>query len=184
MSSGSISAEGRNWWVPVILGAISIAFGAYLLVRPVEAIVALVWAIGVVSVAEGLASLFALFDKRVTLPKAWLVLYGVASIVFGYLAISRPAAIIGFLLVFVAVWLVVAGVFRIIFAIRVRKAIEGEFLIALSGMLAIALGLLFLYSPASALVAAKFWIGVGSLLYGGLQVGAGLMLRRHRTLAA
>jgi uncharacterized membrane protein HdeD (DUF308 family) len=90
----------------------------------------------------------------------------------------------GWLLVFVAVWLVVAGVFRIIFAIRVRKAIEGEFLIALSGMLAIALGLLFLYSPASALVAAKFWIGVGSLLYGGLQVGAGLMLRRHRTLAA
>lgn len=180
MGNISLSVEGRNWWVPVVLGAISIAFGAYLLLRPVEAIVALVWAVGVVSVAEGLASLMALFDKRVTLPRAWLVLYGVASIGFGYLAITRPAAIIGFLLVFVAAWLIVAGVFRIIFAMRVRRAVEGEFLIALSGMLAIMLGMMFFYSPASALVAAKFWIGVGSLFYGGLQVGAGLMLRRHR----
>jgi uncharacterized membrane protein HdeD (DUF308 family) len=180
MSNSSLSVEGRNWWVPVVLGVISIAFGAYLLARPVEAIVALVWALGVVSVAEGLASLFALFDKRVTFPKAWLVLYGITSIGFGYLAITRPAAIISFTLVFVAAWLIVAGVFRIIFAMRVRRAVGGEFLIALSGMLAIMLGMMFFYSPAPVLLAAKFWIGVGSLFYGGLQVGAGLFLLRHR----
>ncbi len=180
MNSTEAPTVSRSWWVVVFFGIVSVLFGLYLLYQPVRATAALAWAFGVLALAEGLGSLFAVFDRRVKLPKAWLLLYGVSSIVFGVVAVSNPLAVAGILLLFLASWLIVAGVFRILFAIKVRKEIEGEWLIALSGVLAIALGVMFLANPARAMVAAAIWIGVASLFYGALQIGAGFRLRGRK----
>ena len=81
-------------------------------------------------------------------------------------------------------WLIVAGVFRIVFAIRVRKEIVGEWLIALSGVLAIVLGVVFLRNPAIGLFTTAIWIGAGALAYGVLQVFAGFRFRKHKPVEA
>jgi uncharacterized membrane protein HdeD (DUF308 family) len=60
----------------------------------------------------------------------------------------------------------------------VRKEIEGEWLIALSGVLAIALGVMFFVHPAAGLVTVALWIGVVALVYGVLQIIAGFRLRK------
>jgi len=180
MNSTEVSSLTRIWWVPFFFGLVSVVFGLYLLYQPMRATAALAWAFGVLALAEGLASMFAVFDSKAKLPKAWLVLYGLSSIVFGVLAVSNPLATAGILLLFLAVWLIVAGVFRILFAIKVRKEIGGEWLIALSGVLAIVLGVMFLANPDRAMVAAALWIGVASLFYGALQIGAGFTLRGRK----
>ncbi len=64
------------------------------------------------------------------------------------------------------------------FALRVRRAIEGEWLVALSGALAIVLGLLFVLSPLAGLAITALWIGVTAVFYGVLQIAAGLRLRK------
>ncbi|WP_146907759.1 HdeD family acid-resistance protein [Arenimonas daejeonensis] len=180
MSDNAVSTMGRNWWVAVAFGVISVLFAFYLFTQPLQAVVALAWAFGVLALAEGIASLLALFDPKVTVPKGWLALYGLASLAFGAVAIANPVATAGILLMLLAGWLVIAGVFRILFAIRVRKAIQGEWMIALSGVLSIGLGGLFLANLGVALVAAAVWIGVVALLYGGLQIAVGLKLRQLR----
>lgn len=180
MSDTAVSTMGRNWWVPVAFGVISVLFAFYLFTQPLQAVVALAWAFGVLALAEGIATVLALFDPKVTVPKAWLVLYALASIAFGLLAVANPAATAGILLILLACWLVIAGVFRILFAIRVRKAIQGEWMIALSGVLSILLGGLFLANLGVALVAAAVWIGAVALLYGALQIAAGFKLRQLR----
>lgn len=180
MSTTPLSLLGRAWWVPLVFGVISLLMGAYLVAQPLQAMVALTWAFGVLALVEGLASVIALFDSRAGLPKAWLALYALASIGFGLLAIANPAFVAGFLMLLLAGWLVVAGVFRLLFAIRVRKEIEGEWLLGLSGVLSIALGLLFVANLVAALVVAGVWIGVILLLCGALQVVVGLRLRKLR----
>lgn len=180
MSANALSLLGRTWWVPLVFGVVSLLFGAYLVTQPLQAMLALAWAFGVLALVEGIATVFALFDPKVTLPKAWLVLYALASIGFGLVAIVNPAAVAGVVMLLLAAWLVVAGVFRLLFAIRVRKSIQGEWLIGLSGLLSIALGLLFLANLVAALVVAAVWIGVILLLCGVVQIAAGIRLRQFR----
>ncbi len=118
----------------------------------------MVWALGVLALAEGVVSLFAAFSNKIAMSKGWVLLYAVVSILFGIMAIANPVSMAGALLLFLAAWLVVAGVYRIIFAIRVRKEIKGEWLIALSGVLSIVLGVLFVLSPMTGLVVTALWI--------------------------
>ena len=181
MSDTAVSLIGRNWWVPVVFGVVGVLFALYLFAQPVQAVLALAWAFGFLALVEGITSVLALFDPKVTLPKAWLLLYGAASILFGVLAIANPAAIAGVVVILLACWLIVAGVFRILFALRVRKAIQGEWMIALSGVLSLGLGALFLANLGAALVAAAVWLGLVLLLSGSLQIVAGLALRRLRS---
>lgn len=180
MEAGTSEQVRRSWWVSVLFGLIGIVFGLVTLAKPFQALVAMAWAFGIVALADGLASLLALFDKRVVLPKGLLLFYALASIAFGVIAVANPKATAGILFLMLSFWLIVAGVFRIVFAIRVRKEIVGEWLIALSGVLAIVLGILFLRNPPTGLFATALWIGAGALVYGVAHVFAGLRLRKHQ----
>lgn len=179
---GVWSALGRSWWVLLLYGVLGVLFGLIAMTRPVAAAAALAWALGVMALAEGLVSLLALFDKQVKISKAWLALYAVVSIVFGLLTVFNPMATAGILLLFLAAWLIVAGVYRIVFAIRVRKEIEGEWLIALSGVLAIVLGALYVLNPYVGLKVTTIWIGAAALVYGILQIAAAFKVRKLKTL--
>lgn len=179
---GVWTALGRSWWVLLLYGVLGVLFGLVAMTRPVAAAAALAWALGVLALAEGVVSLLALFDKQVAISKVWLGLYAVISIVFGLLTIFNPVATAGILLLFLAAWLIVAGAYRIVFAIRVRKEIEGEWLIALSGLLAILLGVLYVLNPYVGLKVTTIWIGAAALVYGIVQIIAAFKVRKLRTL--
>ncbi len=176
--SSVIAGLSRSWWVLVLYGVIGVLFGLAAIAWPGTTAVALAWAFGVMALAEGIISVLALFKKDVEISKGWLVLYALASIMFGIVAVLNPVVTAGVLLLFLAAWLLVAGIYRIVVAIRVRKLIRGEWLIALSGVLAIALAVLFFMYPAAGLVTVALWIGIGALIYGVLQIIAGFRLRK------
>lgn len=180
MSSMLQHGVGRTGWLLVIYGVISTLFGLSALIWPESTVVALAWAFGIMALAEGVASVFALFHRQVAISRGWLVLYALASIVFGLLAIMHPLAVVNVLLLFLAAWLIVAGVYRIIFAIRVRKEIRGEWLVALSGVLAILLGVMFFAYPVAGLLTVAIWIGVAALVYGVVQIIAGVRMHRWK----
>ena len=90
----------------------------------------------------------------------------------------NPLATASVLVLFLAAWLLVAGIYRIVFAIRVRRQIQGEWLLILSGLLAVVLGLLFVANPYAGVAVTTLWIGIGSLLYGLLQVLVAFKLRK------
>ncbi len=175
-----LSALSRGWWVLLLYGVLAVLFGLLAVLRPVGAAAALAWTLGLLAIFEGVISAFAWFDKASLWPRGWLALYTIASLVFGVLAVMDPLAMAGALVVLLGVWLIVGGVYRIIFAIQVRKEIEGEWLLIVSGILAILLGLMFIASPVTGLVVTTVWIGVAALVYGAFQVLAALRLRALR----
>lgn len=168
----------RSWWVLALYGVISILFGIGAVVWPLTTALALAWAFGVMALAEGVTSVVALFDKNTPISKGLLAIYALASFAFGIVAVIFPGAVAGVLLLFLAAWLVVGGIYRIVFAVRVRKQIDSEWWIGLSGVLSIALGVLFFVYPAAGLVSVTVWIGAFVLIYGVFQLMAALRLRK------
>lgn len=168
----------RSWWVFLLFGLVAIAFGIASLAWPGKSVLALVLTFGILALADGLVSLLSVFRKDIALPGWLLLLYAVVSIAFGVLAILRPVEMGEALLWLVALWLIVAGFARVVFAILVRKVVNGEWLLALSGLLAIVLGVLFLVRPGVGMLTIAIWIAVGAILYGLLQIAVALRLRK------
>lgn len=185
LAAGSLfGMMSRNWWVVLLFGLLAVVFGVLAVMAPVSTAAALAWWLGVMAVAEGIVVIIGLFTGSAPVSKGWAVFYALVSIAFGVLAILNPLATASVLLLFLAAWLVVGGIYRIIFAIRVRKRIQGEWLLILSGLLAVLLGVMFALNPLSGLVVTSLWIGVLALFYGVLQIIAAFKLRSlGKTLA-
>ncbi|MGE8282680.1 MAG: HdeD family acid-resistance protein [Stenotrophomonas lactitubi] len=175
-----LSAIGRSWWILLLYGLVALGFGIIAIGWPMSAAIALAWTLGVMAIVEGVISLLALITGASGASRGWLLLYVVASLGFGVLAVINPLATASVLVLFLAAWLLVAGIYRIVFALRVRKQIQGEWLLILSGVLAIVLGLLFAANPYAGVAVTTLWIGIGSLLYGVLQVLVAFKLRKLR----
>ena len=175
-----VSLVARSWWVLLLYGLVALVFGAVAILQPLAAATALASAIGVMAVVEGVISLVALFGGNSGVSRGWLAVYALASLVFGVLAVINPLATASVLVLLLAVWLIVAGIHRIVFAVRVRRHIQGEWLLILSGVLAIVLGALLVANPLAGLAVTTLWIGIGSLIYGVLQVVVAFRLRRLR----
>jgi uncharacterized membrane protein HdeD (DUF308 family) len=175
-----VSLLARSWWVLLLYGLVALVFGAVAILQPLATATALAWAIGVMAVVEGVISLVALFGGNSGVSRGWLAVYALASLVFGVLAVINPLATASVLVLLLAVWLIVAGIHRIVFAVRVRRHIQGEWLLILSGVLAIVLGALLVANPLAGVAVTTLWIGIGSLIYGVLQVVVAFRLRRLR----
>lgn len=175
-----VSLLARSWWVLLLYGLVALVFGAVAILQPLAAATALAWAIGVMAIVEGVISLVALVGGNSGVSRGWLAVYALASLVFGVLAVINPLATASVLVLLLAAWLIVAGIHRIVFAVRVRRHIQGEWLLILSGVLAIVLGALLVANPLAGVAVTTLWIGIGSLIYGVLQVVVAFRLRRLR----
>ncbi|AWH55572.1 hypothetical protein C1924_19065 [Stenotrophomonas sp. ESTM1D_MKCIP4_1] len=173
-----LSAIGRSWPILLLYGVAALGFGITAIGWPMAAATALAWVLGLLAIAEGVISLLALISGGSGAPRGWLLLYAVASLGFGAVAVINPLATASVLVLLLAAWLLVAGIYRIVFALRVRRHIRGEWVLILSGVLAIVLGLLFAANPLAGVAVTTLWMGIGSLVYGVLQIVVALKLRK------
>ncbi len=178
LQSGLLQQLGRSAWLFVVYGLVAIVFGILAVMKPAAAVIALTWLFGIMALVEGIFAVIALFRGGEGVSRGWQALYALASLGVGVLTLVNPVATASVLVFFLAAWLIVGGLYRIVFAIRVRKAISGEWMLVLSGLLAIVLGVLFAMHPLAGIMATGLWIGIGALLYGAVQVFAGLKLRK------
>src|SRR5690606_2566406 len=115
-------------WPGLTLTTLILLFGTYVLV------------VGVFAVINGIRS----YVER---ERWWAeLLEGIIGIVVGIVTFVWPDLTALTLLTIIAVWAVITGIMEIIAAIQLRKAITGEWMMVLSGLLSIAFGvLLFLF---------------------------------------
>ena len=77
----------------------------------------------------------------------------------------------------IAAWAVATGILEVVAAIRLRKEIRGEWLLALSGILSVALGVALAAYPRAGVVAVSWMIGAYATVFGVLFIILGLRLR-------
>ena len=166
-----------NWWAVLLRGVVSLLFGLATLLVPGLSLVALVLAFGLYALADGAFAVAAAL-RRSTGETRWVhVAEGALQIAAGLVTLRWPNVMVFSLSYLVAAWAMVLGVLRIIAAVRLRKAITGEWLLALTGLGSIALGLLFLSFPAAGAVALGLWVGAYALVMGIALMALGWRLR-------
>jgi uncharacterized membrane protein HdeD (DUF308 family) len=175
----------HNWWALAIRGVAAIIFGVLAFVWPGITLTALVLLFGAYAITDGIFAIIAAVNASGKARRWWLLLLeGILSIVAGVLTFILPGITALFLLYLIAFWAIVTGVFAIGTAIRLRKEITGEWLMALSGVASVLFGFLLLLFPGAGALALIWWIGAYAVVFGALLLGLAFRLRsRDRTIA-
>ena len=171
-----------NWWLVLLRGIAATAFGILAFVWPVITLLTLTLLWGAYAVVDGLFALWGAVagPRGHTGARFWLVIVGLAGVVAGLLAFAWPGVTALVLLFFIAIWAIVIGVMQIWGAIQLRKEMEGEWLLILSGLLSVAFGIVLLARPGLGALAVVWMIGWFAILEGCLLVALSLRLRKHK----
>ena len=171
----------RNWWAVALRGLAGILFGIITFVSPGISLAALVLLFGAYAFADGVLSIVSAVRRRGA-DRWWLLLLqGVVGIGAGVVTLLWPGITAIALLVVIAAWALVGGALQVAAAIRLRKVITGEWLLALSGVLSIALGVLLVVFPGPGALALVIWIGAYAFVFGILLLVLGFKLRGLRS---
>jgi uncharacterized membrane protein HdeD (DUF308 family) len=106
-----------------------------------------------------------------------LLLAGLAGVAVGIVTFLSPGLTALALLYLIAAWAIVRGVFEIVAAFHLRKEIENEWLLGLSGLVSVILGGFLLAAPGAGALAVLWWIGAFSIVFGILTIILGFRLK-------
>jgi uncharacterized membrane protein HdeD (DUF308 family) len=172
----------ENWWLYILRGFLTIAFGIVALTWPNLTLRVLIILFGVYAILQGILATGAAF-RRWRERSWWLVLLeGVAGIAVGLVAFIWPTLTAIILLVLIALWAIATGIIEIAAAVQLRKELAGEWRLALAGAISIFTGILFLSDPGAGAVALVWLIGIYAVLFGALLTYIGFALRKHESL--
>jgi uncharacterized membrane protein HdeD (DUF308 family) len=171
----------RYWWLILLRGIAAIIFGVLAFIWPGITLVTLVLFWGAFTLVDGILALaHAIMGGNVG-SRWWLALIGALGIIVGLLTFLMPGVTALVLLVFIATWAIVLGVFQIIGAIRLRKEIDNEWTLILSGALSVLFGVVLLIAPGAGAIGLIWVIGAYAIAFGILLGMAALRLRKHQT---
>jgi len=180
-----LPALAENWLLLLLRGIVTIAFGVLAFIWPGLSLLTLIFLWGAYAIADGVFALGAALSSKggEIAPRWWLALIGLAGILAGLLAFVWPAITAQVLLVFIASWAILTGALQIWGAIQLRKEIEVEWMLVLSGLLSIALGVALLARPGVGALAVIWLIGSFAILVGCIYVSLALWLKKHKRQA-
>lgn len=181
-----LEALTRNWWAVALRGVFAVIFGLLALIWPHITVLALVALFGAYCLVDGVIALGTAFfgGAEAAGRRTWLAVEGVAGIIAGIITFAWPGITALVLLWLIAFWALVTGIMEIVAAIRLRRELQGEWLLILSGALSVVFGILLMVWPASGALALIVLIGIYALIFGVDLIVLGLRLRRvHGSVA-
>jgi uncharacterized membrane protein HdeD (DUF308 family) len=171
LGRGVLPVLARNWWALVLRGLAAILFGVLAFAWPGITLFVLVLFFGAYMLVDGIFAIVAAVRAAGEEDRWWLLLIqGTLGVLAGLVAIFWPGLTALALLYFIAAWAIVTGIMEIVAAIRLRREIEGEWALALSGALSVLFGVLLVVLPAPAGLLSLVW------LIGAYAVATGVLL--------
>jgi uncharacterized membrane protein HdeD (DUF308 family) len=159
------------WWAIALRALVAVIFGIIAFTMPGPTLAAIVIVFGIYSIVDGVLAIVAAvrgFRKQ----RRWgaMLLQGIVGVVAGVIAVFWPGIGALALTYLVAAWALVTGAFEIAAAIRLRKAIKGEWLLLIAGLLSIVLAVLIALFPGAGALTLIWWLGAYALAYGVLSL--------------
>lgn len=193
LSLGSAYARGsallrQNWGWFVFRGALALLLGVVTVLFPLNALFAFTLVFAAYAGADGILSLIAGVRGATKKEDRWwaLILRGVIGVAAAVLVALMPeVATVSYALVTLGVligWALLTGCLEIAAAVRLRKEIKGEWLLAISGVLSVLLGLwvwaMLWIHPIASILSVAWVIAAWAFFAGFTLIGLGVRLRR------
>ena len=168
-----------DWWTYVLRGFLAVAFGLTALVWPEITVIALVAAFGAYVLVDGIVAVIFSLGGRGNV-RWWTAMWGLVSVAAGAAAFLWPditARALGYRL---AAWAVLAGVSELVVAIAWRQEMRNEWVLIVTGILSVVVGLVLAIYPVAAALSFVVLIGAHAVVLGVLLVVVGFRLRDLR----
>jgi uncharacterized membrane protein HdeD (DUF308 family) len=173
-----VAALVRYWWVLIVQGVLAVLFGVAALLMPGLTLASLVAFFGIMAILDGAIALVGAFAVAGSGAPRWLfALRGVVGVAAGLAAFAWPAMTALALIYVVAARFVATGILEIVGAVALRKEIDGEWLLILSGVLSILAGAWFFLAPGDGALALAWLIGLFAVAIGAALIAGGVRLR-------
>lgn len=168
----------RNWWSLVIRGFLGIAVGVLTFVWPGITLIALVFLFAAYALVDGVVNITGAV-RSVAAHERWgvLLLEGLAGIAAAVITVFWPGITLLSLVLVIAAWAILTGVAEIVAAVRLRRHVSGEWLLALAGVASVVFGVLLASIPAVGALVIALWFGAYALVFGIILVVLGFRLR-------
>jgi uncharacterized membrane protein HdeD (DUF308 family) len=181
-ASALLGTLAENWWLLLLRGLVAIAFGVVAFLWPNITLMALTYLWGAYAIIDGAIAIWAAFNLSGgdAGPRWWLGLTGVVGILAGIVAFVYTGMTALVLLMFIAVWAIIIGALQLYAAVQLRKVIENEWLLVLSGLLSIAFGALLIAWPSTGALAVIWTIAWYAVFFGCLLIGLAFRLKTYK----
>ena len=173
----------RCWWLVLLRGVLAIVFGISAFAWPGLTLVTLVTLFAAFAFIDGIFEVVHAISHRQEV-EHWglLLIEGLFGIAFGILAFQSPelTTLVGGVIVafYIATWAIVTGAMRIAMAVRLRKEIEGEWLLVLSGTVSVLLGIVIMARPAAGALAMLYIVATWAILLGAILIALAFKARK------
>lgn len=164
-------------------GVLALIFGVLALVWPEATVLALALLFGIYAIVDGIGLIAGGLDRGGERGRRWLyVLAGLLGIAAGVIALLWPQLTALTLVVLAGAWAIVTGVLEIAAAVRLRRELTGEWVIALLGIISVIAGVIILLRPDVGAVALATVLGVYAIIAGAVLLVAAWRLRKAQVV--
>jgi uncharacterized membrane protein HdeD (DUF308 family) len=167
------------WRATALRGAVAIAFAFLILIWPSIGLTALIALFGAFALVSGLATIVGAFsaptpgNRRVL-----LVIEGLLGVAVGVVVVIWPGLSALGLLYAIAAWAIAIGILEIALSLSLPISGHRSLLLALSGLLSIAFGVIMFAKPGAGAIALLALVAAFALVSGVMHVVLALELRR------
>jgi uncharacterized membrane protein HdeD (DUF308 family) len=162
-------------------GVLALLFGILALILPGAALIAFVALFAAWALIGGGSAVLASIRSRHTDRGWWMwLLFGIVSFIAGIVAILNPGITLLVLVLIMGVNALINGVLEIVMAIRLRKTIEREWLLALAGAVSVIFGVLVLAFPLGGALAMVWLVSFYAIAHGVLLLTLAFRARKWK----
>jgi uncharacterized membrane protein HdeD (DUF308 family) len=180
----------HNWAWFLFRGIIALILGILAIFFPFSALTAFAFLFALFAFVDGISLLVSGIAGAASHRERWwgLVIAGLVGIAVGVIYIAWPGlSTVSYALVFlvmIAIWAIVNGSGQIGSAMRLRREIHGEWLLAVAGIFSILLGVAILVVtatvPGASLLSVGWIIGFYALVIAAALIALAFRLRGHK----
>ncbi|MBX3437194.1 MAG: HdeD family acid-resistance protein [Planctomycetaceae bacterium] len=182
-----VECVSRLWWLMLLRGILLIIVGVCAFAQPGITLLAFTKVLGAFEIVDGvfalIAGVFGWAESRI-----WEIVRGLLGIGIGVFVLAHPllvgAIAATIIVLFIAFQSIAGGVLEIIVAIRERKELTGEGWLILSGVFSIIFGIILLSAPfASSLILIQV-LGAFAVFFGCLLIVNSFRVRNLKSTVA
>ena len=180
VTTGDVRAATGGWWLLLLVGALSIAAGITILIKPGDSLATLAVIAGIFLLLDGILELAASL-MGATPSRGSLALLGALTAIVGVLLIRHPIQGIAAIALLIGIWLIAVGVIRIIAAFDLY---ENRGWNIFAGAVELLAGIVIVSDPNIGFATLALFVGIAFIVNGMGMFGVGWSLRRLRGEAA
>jgi len=166
----------RLWWLVVCLGLLSLAAGVIVILKPSNSLKTLAVIVGIFVLLDGIAELIMVFDRR-TANRGLVAVLALLDLVVGILLIRHPVGGVKAIALLLAIWLIAAGVVRLMIAFDTHGDRLGRFVVA---AIEIVFGIVIVANPNIGFATLALLVGLAFIVNGLGMIAVGVLLRAVR----